>query len=359
MALETSDVLYLSNATTVDSAAGIDIRLLTATGGASNEAQSVRIAVGTGGNNGQERTFDPASTLVTASANATSFQGEGYALRLTEDMTPADDTNCNAMLNSGTLAVMMRVRLNATGGTNLGGANTITMRASLWRYNPTTDTGVSIASGSATQTWNTSALGAENNTLKNTTVNINVSSNVEFQQGEILLLQVGIQGTTLVAPTLNTTNYDLSLEIGATTSTNIDFATDQYISQVCFLTGSASGSGTATGAGVPVYPTTGTATGSGTATGVLEADKETTGTATGVGTATGAFGAVKLGTGTATGVGTVTGATSIVKPTVGTVNVNEGGTEIVETPAAYTLLDNGQLAKLAAEISPYPLYQRL
>lgn len=249
MAIERADILHLDNGTTVDTAAGIDIRRLNATAVAADTTQSARW---THTQDGTNRTFDPANALVTVVADPQTFQGEGWALRLADDMTPADDTNCNASLLAGTVAVILDPNLNASGGTNLGGVNTINFRCSLWRYNPTTDTAVSIANGNANQTWDTSTLGAQNNTYRAVTVNITVASAVEFAQGEILLLQVGANATTLVDATLGTTNYDLTLRIGTATASRIDFAASQGIRQVCVLTLNTVGEGVSTRGGLAI-----------------------------------------------------------------------------------------------------------
>lgn len=305
MPLNTADILYPLNSTTVDTAAGIDVRLLSeAQAGATDSSQSVQF---THTQDGAERTFDPANALVTVVANASAFQGEGWALRLAQDMTPVDDVNYNAALNSGTLAVNVRALLNASGGTNLGGVNTILFRASLWRYDTVANTGVLIASGSQSQTWDTSTVGAENNTRKNTAISINVANTVEFFANEVLFLQIGCQATTLVDATLGTTNYDITLDVDDA-STNIDFALNQYISQLGFLFGTSAGSASVAGSGAPVLPTSGSSAGSATVSGTLIAFKLGTGSSVASATATGTGAAVKLSTGTANGSSTVVGA---------------------------------------------------
>lgn len=241
MSIQRADVLYPVNSTTVDTAAGIDIRLLAAAeAGATDSDQSCRW---TNANDSVERTFDPDTALATAVANATSFQGEGWALRLVEDHTPADDTNCNSVLKAGTLTVQVRCLLNMTGGTGqLGGAENFTMRASLWRYDTSANTGVSIASGSTAQSWDTSSLGDENNTRKDTAISIVVASDVEFLANEVLLLQLGALSGTLTNPLTGTTNFDMTLDVDDP-GTFLDFATDQGIRQTCVLSLSAVGSG--------------------------------------------------------------------------------------------------------------------
>jgi hypothetical protein len=242
--IQRADVLFPVNSTTVDSATGIDIRLLdSAQAGATDSDQSVRW---THTQDGTNRTFDPDNALVTTADNPQTFQGKGWALRLSEDHTPADDTNCNSILKAGTLSVQMRCLLNANGGSNLGGVNTISMRVALFKYNVSTNaSGGLIATGSANQTWDTSALGGENNTRKNTTISVVVASDVEFLANEVLLLQLGANATTLVNATLGTTNYDLTLDVDDS-GTFLDFASGQGIRIRCSLSDTTIGKGTVT-----------------------------------------------------------------------------------------------------------------
>lgn len=322
MALQTADPLYPVNTTTVDTGTGIDIRLLdSAQAGSTDSTQSVRF---THTQDGQERTFDPGNALVTTETDPLTFQGEGWALRLTEDMTPTDDTNCNAVLTSGTVTVNVSALLNMNGGTNLGGATTITFRASLWRYDTSANTGTVIATGSQSNSWNTSALGGENNTRKNTAISVTVSSNAEFLANEVLLLQLGCEGTTLPNATLGTTNFDVTLDVDDA-NTNLDFGTGQGIRQVCYIQGTATGLGDAAGTPVIILPSIGTTSGSGTATASLQADANMTGTTSGVATANGSLAAIGLITGSASGVATAAGVPSVIVPTIGTVDIGAGG----------------------------------
>lgn len=243
MGIQRASVLYPVNSATTDTGAGIDVRFLDdVQAGATDSDQSVRF---THTQDGQERTFDPDNALVTTEADPLVFQGDGWALAVPDDMTPADDTNCNAMLSAGTLTVNVRALLNMNGGTNLGGVTTITFRASLWRSDPITESNALIASGSQSQTWDTSVLGAENNTRKNTAISIAIASNVEFTTGETLMLQIGCEGTTLPNATVGTTNFDVTLDVDDA-ATNITFAAGQGIRQACSLSGNPVGTGTVT-----------------------------------------------------------------------------------------------------------------
>lgn len=152
---------------------------------------------------------------------------------------------CNAILNSGTATVNTQCLLNMNGGTNLGGNTVITFRASLWRYHTITNTGIAIASGSQSNTWDTSALGGENNTRKNTAISISIASTVVFLENEILLLQIGCEGTTLPNATLGTTNFDVTLDVD-TANTDLQFAANQWIHQACNSLDALTGKGTVT-----------------------------------------------------------------------------------------------------------------
>lgn len=352
--ISSADPLYPINSTTVDTAAGIDIRLLSsAQAGATDSDQSVRF---THTQDGQERTFDPDNALVTTETNPLGFQGKGWALRLVEDMTPDDDINCNAVLTTGTMTVNVRALLNMNGGTNLGGVTTITFRASLWRYNTVNNTGILIDSASQAQTWDTSAVGAENNTRKDTAISIASVPQTEFLTNEVLLLQIGCEGTTLPNASVGTTNFDITLDVDDA-GTNLDFAAGQGLVQVCYLTGISAGAATASGVLAPVLPATGSSAGAATVSGSLEAEKETTGSSAGVATVSGVLEAEKETTGLSSGVATASGVPAVVVPTVGTSEVGVGGVETVNPD--YVLTTDGQLELKVADTEPYPLYQKL
>lgn len=317
MAVTTATTLYPRNDTTVDTGTGIDVRILSATAGATDSTQSVRF---THTQDGQERTFDPGNTLVTTVADASAFQGEGWALPLT-DLTPSDDTNCNAYLQAGTTNVIIEVNCLMSGGTNLGGASTSTFRASLWRYDPTANTGVLIAHGTATQSWNL-GVGGDGATFKATTIPITVPA-TEFSQGEILLLQLGVIGGNLPNATLGTTNFDFSLQLSSVTRVN--FTAGQHLTSLCPSTGTTSAAATATGVSGNVLATTGSDTASATVAGAGGARAATVGAATGTASATGVMSSVAGTTGGATGVSTaaatVTGIGSMQGASTGTATV--------------------------------------
>lgn len=322
MAIQTASPLYPVNSTVVDSDTGIDIRLLDSAEAGADANQSVNF---THAQDNVNRTFDPANTGVTAVADSNAFQGEGWALRLTEDMTPNDDTNCDVVLTPGTVAVSLRVNLDQTGGTYAAGTYGPTFKAALFKYDPATNTGTLIASGSTGGiTWTLGGVGDDLGTAKTATFNISVPSNVEFAQGEILLLQIGLNTGTVPNPTLGTATFTCTLSAD-NTNTKITWGAGQALAALCFITGSVAGLATASGIAAPVFPTAGTAAGAATVSGGLEADKETSGTGAGVATALGSLEAEKETTGTAAGIATAEGTPAVVVPTTGTVNVSEGG----------------------------------
>lgn len=241
MGIERATTLYPRNSTVVDSGTGIDIRLLSATNGGTTENTNFVTAINTEDN--VERTFDPASSNNNV-ADSFSLQKLGWALRLAEDMTPADDTNCNAYLNAA--PANFNVILSAgMGWTGTPTSNSIPVwKASIWRYDLAADTGTLIASGSNNGgVWTT----LQNNTFKTITIPVTLAAGVEFAQGETLLLQIGVNTGTLANPAVGTITYTLAV----TTDNNVTriqwaAATTQHIYQTCSFSSSLVGDGVAT-----------------------------------------------------------------------------------------------------------------
>lgn len=334
MAVSQDLTLFPVNTTTVDTGAGIDVRFLANAAGASDATQTANFAHT---NDNVERTFDPATGGVTNTNNAgTTLFKSGWALRLSNEMTPVDDTKYDAFLPAQTIAVSLVMTANQSGGTYASGTLTPTFRASLWRYNPATDTATLIAAGSsAAVSWNVAAAGGDLGTAKTVTMNIVVPATtfgaVKGTAAEIFYLQVGFNTGTVPDPTLGTGAFVMTFTVG-TANTNLVMPIG--LAELGYMVGSSAGVGAATGAGAPVYPTTGSSAGLSTADGQFIAFKLVTGSSSGLGAASGAFGAVKLGTGNASGLGAALAAASIVKPTVGTVAIGGGGggTTIIKKP---------------------------
>lgn len=305
MSIETADILFPVNTTTVDTGAGVDVRRLSDTAGANDVTQT---ATATHTQDNVERTLDPATAGVTNTNNAgTTMFKMGWALRLSEDMTPDDDTNCNAVLTDGTINVLLDVTINQSGGTYASGSYGPTWRASLWRYNPSTDTGTLIAVGSvATPTWTIGGVGVDLGTFKTATVSINVPANVEFQPGEILLLQVGLNTGTIPNPTLGTGTWTYTLRLGSVTK--VDFVAGQGVRQVCYTEGASVGAGAGSGVPVVVLPSIGAVAVVAAASGAVQAEANMAGSSTGIGSASGATTATAHMAGLCAGIGVAGGA---------------------------------------------------
>lgn len=247
MGIQTAAVLYPVNTTTVDSGGAIDIRLLdSAQAGADDDTQT---ATATHTQDNVDRTFDPATAGVTASADVNTLQKLGWALRLSEDMTPPDDTNCNAFLRTGNLVVNVTVTITQAGGTYTTGTYAPLWKASLWRYNPATDTATIIGfSANNTPSWNIAPVGGDLGTFKTIAITFNSAAQfpngAEFAAGEILLLQLGVKTQTIPNPTVGTATWTYTLRVDHT-NTNITFVAEQGIRQICTLALDATGIGTA------------------------------------------------------------------------------------------------------------------
>lgn len=262
MALQRAGTLYPKNSTTVDTGTGIDVRLLGSSQGGTNETQT---ATATNANDNVERTFDPATTGVTNTNNAaTTLFRTGWALRLSEDMTPPDDANCDAYLPAGTVTVSASVAVAWT-STPVGNNPAPIWRASLWRYDVSTNAGVLIAGASSDGSVNWTLLPSQSGTTKTVTWDISVGSNATFSANEVLLLQVGVNTATLPNPLLGTANFTLTL-FTDTLNTSIAHSAGSTILQACTLSLDTVGAGvptrgallgelsrSATGDGVPTF----------------------------------------------------------------------------------------------------------
>lgn len=326
MPIEQAATLFPDNGTTIDSGGGVDIRRLNAANpGPASANQSVAF---THANDNAERTFDPVNNNVSTDADAHTLIRTGYALRLAEDMTPADDTNCDAFLLAQSVTLTVQTQAEAT-GSYLAGTYTPTMKASLWQYDPATNAGTLIATGSDDSvSWTVGALG-DIGTLKVSTITMAIAEPVQFDQGKTLLLQIGLNTGTVPNPTLGTGNWTHRLRVGdATNQTRIDFA-DRGVRTLCPTQGVAAGDSAAFANAAQIKPTAGVAQGSAVALGVAGATKGTVGVAQGAGNALGQLAAVKGTVGVSQGAGEALGQIAAVKGTVGTVNVGEGGGDVV------------------------------
>lgn len=246
-----ASTLYPRNVATIDTGTGIDVRLLSdAAGGVTDDTSSAQF---THANDSVERTFDPATANVTNTNNAgTTLFKTGWALRLVDDMTPVDDTNCVAILPAGTVTFNALMVPTITGNVPLTGNLAPTWRASLWRYNPATDTGTLIIGGASGVgvTWNCNSVNNDTGVAKAITLNLVVPSQVTFAAGEVLLLQVGLNTNNVPNPLTGTMTVSFAIRVGST-STNIAFATNQNIMQTCAMTQDVIGEGLTSRGGLP------------------------------------------------------------------------------------------------------------
>jgi hypothetical protein len=303
MGLQTAAVLYPVNSTTLYSDTGIDIRLLdSAEAGATDVTQTV-FATHTQDNQG--RVFDPGSSNNTNRSILT-LQEEGWALRLTDDMTPSDDTNCNAYLPAGTLTLNLRVTITQSGGTYSGGSYAPNWAVALWRYNPSSHTSTGILLGTSNTTSWTLGIGNDLGTYKIVSISAPLASPVEFQPGEILLMEVGVGMSTIPNPTLGTATFTYIYSVDDPNS-NITWASGQSIHQVCYIGATSSGSGASSGVIGTILGTTGDSDGVGASQGVLGATAGMVGDAAGTSTASGELSAIAAFAGVSSGEAVVDG----------------------------------------------------
>lgn len=239
MALQRAATLYPINSTTVDTGTGIDIRALSNTEpGATDGSQSILNS--TQGSN-SERTFDPATASVTTVNNAaTTLSSDGYAIP-TADMATVD-SNCIAVLAAQNVTVNFTGTAAGTGTGNVGANDVLTPRASLWKWNTSTNTGTLIAGGSGTAI-TISALIAYSGTAWTAAVTFAIPATT-FAANEVLYVQMGGNlacGAGLLGGARTTTwlmNVDVS-------TTNVVFATSG-LRQACTLTDNVVGKGVIT-----------------------------------------------------------------------------------------------------------------
>lgn len=338
MPVQSATTLFCDNGTTVDTGTGIDVRFLSAANPAvANDTQTASFSHT---NDNVERTFDPANAAVTNTNNAgTTLFRCGYGLRLSQDMTPTDDTNCDAFLPAQTLTVNVWSTATQTGGTYVTGTYGPTMRASLWRYNPATDAGILIAAGtSTTATWNVAATGGDLGTFKNSAISIVIPTGVRFAQGEVPLLQLGLNTGTVPNPTLGTGAFIHTLRVADPTNPTRVVLAESFAS-LCSMRATSAGIAQADARGALVKPVLATSNGVAAVSGVLGATKGMVGAAPGAATAQGVLAAVKGLRGESSGVSAADGRLAKVAGMTGTANVGQGGVQIVPRPFYIPLED--------------------
>lgn len=185
--LQRANTLYPINSTTVDTGTGIDVRALSDTQpGATDSTQSVQNATQ---NTNAERTFDPATANDTTTNNAQTTNGKkGWAVPAA-GMAPGN-ASCVTRLVAQTVTVAWNGVATGTGLGNTGINDVLTPKASLWKYNTSTDTATLIAGGSGTAISISAAL-AYSNTAYSASVAITVASDVSFGANEVLMVVIG------------------------------------------------------------------------------------------------------------------------------------------------------------------------
>lgn len=225
-------VFWCRNDVTVDTGAGVDVRRLDdANGGATDSSQT---CTATHTQDGALRTFDPATAGVTASTDVlNTLQKTGWALPMA-DITPVD-TRCRARLPAGgaVLDASLTVARNAVPLISTTG---VTLRASLWRYNPTADTGTFIASSLSSAT--TFDLVLNVSQTKTLSLFMTWASDVVFERPETLYLQIGVGCGTMGDPLTGTITYTFTLGIDNVDAGELTFDTAP-LNAKCDLTGSA------------------------------------------------------------------------------------------------------------------------
>lgn len=215
MTILRASTLYPINSTTVDTGTGIDVRALSsAEPGATDNTQT--IAVTTQGSNA-ERTWDPATASTATNNAATTLAKTGYGV---PDASMTDgDSNCTTVLNAQTVTVNIAGLATGTGTGNVGANDVLTPKASLWKYNTSTNTGTLIIGGSGTAI-TISALLAYTDTAFSGSVSLSVPQ-TSFAANEILYLQVGGNlacGAGLLGGA-RTTTWKLSVDVSTTNLT--------------------------------------------------------------------------------------------------------------------------------------------
>lgn len=215
--LQRAGTLYPINSTTVDSGTGIDVRALSDTQpGATDGSQSILNATQ---NSNAERTFDPATASDTTTNNAQTTNGKkGWAIP-TAGMAPGN-ANCVARLVAQTVTVAWGGLANGTGTGNAGVNDVLTPKASLWKYNTSTDTATLIAGNSGTAITKAATL-AYSNSAYTASVAITIGTDVSFGANEVLMVVFGGNlacGAGLLGAG-RTTTWTVDVDVSTTTVT--------------------------------------------------------------------------------------------------------------------------------------------
>lgn len=187
MSFQRATVLYPDNTVTVDTGTGINILGLIET--FTSDASITSVLNNTQGSSA-ERAFNPVVANDVAAINAaTTASKKGWAIPA-GSLIVTDTVACIPFIAAQTITIAISVDYTGTGVGGGGAQDVFTPRASLWKYNPTTNVAVLIAGGSGSSQ-STSALLAYGPTNFNLTVPIVIAVSTGLNLTDVLYLQIG------------------------------------------------------------------------------------------------------------------------------------------------------------------------
>ncbi len=170
--------------TVVDNSGTADIRRLTSAW----TTYAITAVVNNNQGTNSERRFDPETGGDTTVSNASSAtDGKGFAVP-TADMATVDAA-CVPSLAAQNMTLTFSVNFFGSGA-GTGGSDVWTPRASLWKWNTSTDTGTLIVGGSGTAVSRTGVVAAYGPELKSGSVTLSVPATT-FGANEVLMLVSG------------------------------------------------------------------------------------------------------------------------------------------------------------------------
>ena len=313
--VQTATVLYPLLDTVVDTGVGIDVRRLKDTYVSSATATSVRNPTQ---NTTVERRFDPANAADETAVNAaTTNDKKGWAYSAA-DMTPS--AGAAAWLPAQTCTVNYDGNASSTGNGAVGANDVFTPRASLWKYDPATDTATLIVGASGTPVSFPAA------TPYATTYTASVALTVPestFAAGEVLMVVIG--GALACGAGLLGAARTFVVRYTHSSGTGANVTWSAGMGELAAMVGTAAGTAAAAGVASDVLGTVGSAAGVGAGAGVGAARADTVGVAVGVAAVVGAASSVAESVGVAAGTSTAAGQAAAVVGTVGTVTIGAGG----------------------------------
>lgn len=217
------------NTTTIDTGAGIDIRFLDSNDPGTGSPEATQTATATHTEDNVERTFDPDTLGVTNTNDCnTTCLNSGWAVADADMIEHSfSGGTSKIILTAGTLTVGINVTVNQSGGTYAAGTHSPNWKASLWKWDESTDNGNLINFGTSSSTsWNYTPGVGDLGVFKTVSIPIVLASNVEFGISELLMIQIGLNTATIPNPTLGTPTITFTLR-SRRTDTKITFAAGQ------------------------------------------------------------------------------------------------------------------------------------